>query len=43
MFKNMGRNISGGDFLGGNFPGDSLKGGNFWGGSFPDIFLVELL
>ena len=33
MFKNMGRNISGGNFL----------GENFWGGSFPDIFLVELL
>ena len=36
MFKNMGGNIPGGNFLGGNFPGGSLLGGNFPGGSFPD-------
>ena len=36
MFKNMGGNIPGGNFLGGNFPGGSLMGGNFPGGSFPD-------
>ena len=35
MFKNMGGNIPGGNFLGGNFPGGSLMGGNFPGGSFP--------
>ena len=38
MFKNMGGNIPGGNFLGGNFPGGSLMGGNFPGGSFPDTF-----
>ena len=36
MFKNMGGNIPGGNFLGGNFPEGSLMGGNFPGGSFPD-------
>ena len=36
MFKNMGENIPGGNFLGGNFPRGSLMGGNFPGGSFPD-------
>ena len=36
MFKNMGGNIPGGNFLGGNFPGGSLMGGDFPGGSFPD-------
>ena len=36
MFKNMGVNIPGGNFLGGNFPGGSLMGGNFPGGDFPD-------
>ena len=41
IFKNMGVNIPGGDFLGGNFPGGSLIGGNFPdrnfpGGSFPE-------
>ena len=41
MFKNMGGNIPGGNFLGGNspggnFPGGSLMGGNFPGRSFPD-------
>ena len=35
MFKNMGGNIPGGNFLGGNFPGGSLMGGNFPGGDFP--------
>ena len=39
MFKNMGGNIPGGNFLGGNFPGRSLMGGNFPGGSFPDTIL----
>ena len=29
MFKNMGGNIPGGNFLGGNFPGGSLMGGGF--------------
>ena len=38
MFKNMGGNIPGGNFLGGNFPGWSLMGGNFPGGSFPDTW-----
>ena len=36
MFKNMGGNIPGVNFLGGNFPGGSLMGGNFPSGSFPD-------
>ena len=36
MFKNMGGNIPGGNFLGGNFPGESLMGGNLPGRSFPD-------
>ena len=36
MFKNMGGNIPGGNFLGGNFPGGSLMGRNFPAGSFPD-------
>ena len=36
MFKNMGGNIPGENFLGGNFPGESLMGGNLPGGSFPD-------
>ena len=41
IFKNMGENIPGGNFLGGNFlgrnfPGGSLMGGNFPGGSFAD-------
>ena len=36
IFKNMGGNIPGGNFLGGNFPGGSFMGGNFPGGSFPD-------
>ena len=35
IFKNMGVNIPGGNFLGGNFPGESLMGGNFPGGNFP--------
>ena len=39
MFKNMGGNIPGGNFLGGNFPGRSLMGGNFPGGRFPDTIL----
>ena len=38
MFKNVGGNIPGGNFLGGNFPGGSLMGGNFPSGSFPDTF-----
>ena len=43
MFKNVGGNIPGGNFLGGNFPdgnfpGGSLMCGNFPGGSFPDTF-----
>ena len=40
MFKNMGGNIPGGNFLGGDFPGGSLMGGNFPGGSFPDTYMV---
>ena len=36
IFKNMGGNIPGGNFLGGNSPRGSLIGENFWGGSFPD-------
>ena len=40
MFKNMGGNIPGGNFLGGNFPGGSLMGGNFPRGSFPDTNLL---
>ena len=36
IFKNMGGNIPGGNFLGGNAPRGSLIGENFWGGSFPD-------
>ena len=41
MFKNMGGNIPGVNFLGGNFPGGSLMGGNFPGGSFPDTNLLH--
>ena len=40
IFKNMARNIPGGNFLGGNFPGGSLMGGNLPGGSFPDTKTV---
>ena len=45
MFKNMGGNIPGGNFLGrtfpeGNFPGGSLMGGNFPGESFPDTLIM---
>ena len=36
MFKNMGGDIAGGNFLDGNFPGGSSMGGNFPGGSFLD-------
>ena len=36
MFKNMGGNIRGGNFLGRNFQGGSLMGENFPDGSFPD-------
>ena len=36
MFKNMGGNIPGRNFLGGDFPGGSLMGGNFPGVGFPD-------
>ena len=41
IFKNMGENIPGENFLSGNFPGEnfpegSLMGGNFPGGSFLD-------
>ena len=39
IFKNMGGNIPGGNFMGGNFPGGSLMGGNFPGGSFPDTVI----
>ena len=39
IFKNMGGNIPGGNFLGGNFPGGSLIGGDFPGGSFSDTEL----
>ena len=39
MFKNMGGNIPGENFLGGNFPGGSLMGANFLGGSFPDTIV----
>ena len=43
MFKNVGGNIPGGNFLGGNFPGGNFPGGslmgrNFPGGSFSDTF-----
>ena len=46
MFKNMGGNIPGGNFLGwnfpgGNFPGGSLLGGNFPRGSFPDTIIYK--
>ena len=43
MFKNMGGNIPGGNFLGGNFPGRSLMGRNFPGGSFPDTHCLNVL
>ena len=47
MFKNMGGNIPGRNFLGGNFPGGnfpegSLMGGNFPGGSSPDTPFILL-
>ena len=38
IFKNMGVNIPGGNFLG-NSPGGSSISGNFPGGSFPDTSL----
>ena len=34
IFKNMGENIPGGNFLGGNFSGESLPGGSLIGGNF---------
>ena len=40
MFKNMGGNVPGGNFLGGNFPAGSLLGGNFPDGSFPDTNII---
>ena len=40
MFKNMGENIPGGSFLGGNFQEGSLMGGNFLGGSFQEGSLM---
>ena len=36
IFKNVGGNIPGGNFLGGNFPGGSLMAGNLQGGSISD-------
>ena len=41
MFKNMGANIPGGNFLGGSFPGGSLLGGNFPGWSFPNTIALR--
>ena len=47
MFKNMGRNIPSGDFLGGNFTGKSSgrnsMGGNFSAETFPgeEVFLIR--
>ena len=41
MFKNMGANIPGGNFLGGSFPGGSLLGGNFPGWSFPPTIALR--
>ena len=35
IFKNMGGNIPGGNFLGGNFPGGNFPGGSLMGGNFP--------
>ena len=47
IFKNIGGNIPGGNFvgwnfLGGNSPGQSLIGWNFSGGSFPDTLYTLL-
>ena len=41
IFKNMGANIPGGNFLGGSFPGGSLLGGNFPGWSFPKTIALR--
>ena len=47
MFKNVGGNIPGGDFLGGNFTGKSSgrnsMGGNFSAKTFPGegVFLIR--
>ena len=41
IFKNMGANIPGGNFLGGSFPGGSLLGGNFPGWSFPNTIALR--
>ena len=35
IFKNMGGNIPGDNFLGGNFPGGNFTGGSLMGGNFP--------
>ena len=35
IFKNMGGNIPGGNFLVGNFPGVNSPGGTLIGGNFP--------
>ena len=35
IFKNMGGNIPGGNFLGGNFPGGNFPGGSLMAGNFP--------
>ena len=43
IFKNMGGNIPGGNFLGGNFPGGSLMGGNCPGGDVNLICLENVL
>ena len=36
IFKNMGGNIPGGNYLDGNFPGGNSPGRSFIGGNFPD-------
>ena len=35
LFKNMGRNIPGGNFQGGNFPGENSPRGDLIGENFP--------
>ena len=41
MFKNMGGNIPGENFLAGDFPRESLMGGNFPCGRFPDTIEIQ--
>ena len=44
MFKNMGGNIPGGNFLGADFPGGNFPWGTLMDGNFPvGVFLIPLV